>query len=198
MTETALSFDDLSDEAKEHARRKLRESPGYMDGEWWDAVYEDAKECGKRLGIDISKIYFSGFASQGDGASFDGKYKYTKSAVEDIVAHASQDEELKRIAEEITKLQVTSVLAHGATMYAACAQQGRYMHAGSIDVEVFLDDDVECDDYSDVALPLRTTLRSFADWIYRQLETENDYLLSDECLDQRLVDLSFDEDGDII
>lgn len=40
--------------------------------EWWDQIYEDAKEEGKDLGFDISHIYFSGFYSQGDGALWTG------------------------------------------------------------------------------------------------------------------------------
>ena len=37
----------------------------------------------------------------------------------------------------------------------------------------------------------------FADWIYRALETEYDYLMSDECVegDIRANEYEFDEDG---
>ena len=57
-TITVYEFDDLSDSAKEKAIENVRHG-GYMDYEWYDCVYEDAKEIGKILGIDIDNIYFS-------------------------------------------------------------------------------------------------------------------------------------------
>lgn len=41
--------------------------------DWWDSVYETFKEDMKEHGIDVDKMYFSGFWSQGDGACFEGK-----------------------------------------------------------------------------------------------------------------------------
>ena len=43
-------------------------------------------------------------------------------------------------------------------------------------------------------------MRSFADWIYKQLEDEDDWLNSDECIDERLneSDDEFDEDGSVV
>lgn len=42
------------------------------DYEWWDHIYEDAKEDARALGFDIESICFSGFWAQGDGASWTG------------------------------------------------------------------------------------------------------------------------------
>ena len=63
-------FSELDKSAKETAMQNWRE--GHLDYEWWDFVFEDATEIGKLMGIDIDQIYFSGFASQGDGACFEG------------------------------------------------------------------------------------------------------------------------------
>lgn len=41
--------------------------------EWWDAVYDDFKADMQATGIDVDKMYFSGFYSQGDGACFEGR-----------------------------------------------------------------------------------------------------------------------------
>lgn len=41
-------------------------------GEWWDGVYDQFKEDMRLVGIDVSRMYFSGFSSQGDGACFEG------------------------------------------------------------------------------------------------------------------------------
>jgi hypothetical protein len=41
--------------------------------EWWDSTYEMFKEDMLAKGIEVDKIYFSGFYSQGDGACFEGR-----------------------------------------------------------------------------------------------------------------------------
>jgi hypothetical protein len=57
-----------------HAQQKARE--WYLEGmdyEWWEGTYEMAIEDGKEKGLYIDNIYFSGFCSQGDGASWTGQ-----------------------------------------------------------------------------------------------------------------------------
>ena len=41
--------------------------------EWWDVVYDDFKHDMLGVGIEVERMYFSGFGSQGDGACFDGR-----------------------------------------------------------------------------------------------------------------------------
>lgn len=41
--------------------------------DWWDCVEETFKSDMEAMGIDVHKILFSGFWSQGDGACFEGK-----------------------------------------------------------------------------------------------------------------------------
>ena len=65
-----FKYDELSDQAKQKAREWYIEG---MDYEWWEGVYEMATEDGKEKGFYIDKIYFSGFCSQGDGASWTGQ-----------------------------------------------------------------------------------------------------------------------------
>lgn len=68
--ETTYKYQDLSDSAKETARQWYLEG---MDYEWYDGVYEMVIEDGKEKGFYINEIFFSGFYSQGDGASWIGK-----------------------------------------------------------------------------------------------------------------------------
>lgn len=65
-----FKYAELSDSAKQKARDWYIEG---MDYEWWDSVYEMSKEDGYEKGFCIDKIYFSGFWSQGDGASWTGQ-----------------------------------------------------------------------------------------------------------------------------
>lgn len=41
--------------------------------EWWDVVYDDFKHDMSAIGIEVERMYFSGFSSQGDGACFEGR-----------------------------------------------------------------------------------------------------------------------------
>ena len=79
---TVYQFPELSDAAKEKARSWYRELGPHDD--WWDSVYEDFERVCEILGIRLKTtpvrlmgggtrakpcIWFSGFWSQGDGAS---------------------------------------------------------------------------------------------------------------------------------
>lgn len=54
--------------AVEAARQWLRE--GSTDHDWWEYEYETWKSALSQIGFADAQISFSGFASQGDGASF--------------------------------------------------------------------------------------------------------------------------------
>lgn len=70
MTITVYKFDELEGRAKERAREKLTEWA--TDHDWYESVYNLAKEDGAKRGFEIEDIRFSGFWSQGDGASWTG------------------------------------------------------------------------------------------------------------------------------
>lgn len=63
-------YGELSESAQQKAREWYIEG---MDYEWWEGAYEMAIEDGKEKGFYIDKIFFSGFSSQGDGASWTGQ-----------------------------------------------------------------------------------------------------------------------------
>lgn len=65
-----MGTNNLSDEVKQELIEKHWDIN--VDQEWWDCVYEDFKTDMKEKGIEIVRIYFSGFSSQGDGACFEG------------------------------------------------------------------------------------------------------------------------------
>src|SRR4051812_14748392 len=92
-----FKFDELDDDAKERARQWYRE--GAFDYGWWEHVYDDAKECLALAGFSVDKIYFSGFASQGDGACFGGTWRAPDAQpVKAMRAHAPKDKTLHGIA----------------------------------------------------------------------------------------------------
>jgi len=74
---TLYQFNELNDKAKEKAANHYREH--WMSHDWWDSTYEYMKEEGEhKHGFDIKEIRFSGFCSQGDGASWCGAVRLSE------------------------------------------------------------------------------------------------------------------------
>lgn len=203
----SYSFTELGPKAKRKALDDARD--WYVDTGWWDCTYEDAVECAKCLGIEVEQrdIEFSGFWSQGDGASFSGHYIPRADAVQAIKAHAPLDEVLLKLAQRLGVVQTAVKLQAGAMLSCSVSQSSRYSHSGTMRVSdvVFTPDlpDIPYDaddDFIDQSDEIQDVLRAFADWIYKQLEAEYDYLTSDEYIAENLAhgDYLFDGDGDII
>ena len=186
-------FDELSDGAKECARDWYRGDDDGLDYEWWDGVYEDVKACAALVGIEIEHIYFSGFSSQGDGACFEGRYDYKPGGAKALRQHAPQDETLHGIAADLQAAQRPAFYQ----LNARVKQRGHYSHEHCTEIEVFdfRDGQYTRHDWHDaIAEPLRDFMR----WIYRQLESEHEWLTGDENVDEtiRINEYEFDEDGE--
>lgn len=172
ITDT-YSFGELSEEAKAHALDIMYDINTNYD--WWYAVYEDVKEIGKILGINITDIYFSGFSSQGDGACFEGAYEYKKGSVKGIIAYAPEDKELHDIARRLFDVQ----RKHLYLLRATVRHHGHYYHELCTDIDVT---NMETGDWAgkETEDEISDVLRSFMQWIYRTLGREFEYLTSEE------------------
>jgi tRNA A37 threonylcarbamoyladenosine dehydratase len=75
---------------------------------------------------------------------------------------------------------------------ASVSHSGHYYHEHCTRIEVA---DCAADDEDTIAEALRDLMR----WIYKSLEAEHDYLMSDECVDEtiRANEYVFDENGSI-
>lgn len=210
--EQTFKFDQLSDGAKETARDKFRERD-YPYDDWWDDVYEDFDRVATIMGVEIEMstrnsafgkhsyayphIYFSGFWSQGDGASFEGTYRFNAEATEKIRAYCN-DEELFRIADKLALIWITGRLQDKELPYRTkiSTSNNGYSHSGNMSIEGCFDDDdgdiIELDD-------IQTLMRDLADWLYKHLEAEYDHLTSDEVVDEYLAEdsMDFDVDGNL-
>ena len=183
------TFDELSESAKETAMQWYRE--GAFDYEWWD--FEDATQIGKIIGIDIDKIFFSGFSSQGDGACFEGSYAYKVGSVKNLKEYAPTDKTLHQIAIDLSKAQRKYFYGLNANI----KQSGHYYHEMCTEIRVY--DDYESWTDVDTENSIIEPLRDFMRWIYKQLESEYDYLNSDEAVKESIEanEYEFDEDGNI-
>ena len=174
---------ELEPKAKERALSWIIEG---LDYEWWDSVYDDARECGKRLGIDIDNIYFSGFYHQGSGCCFSGHYSYQKGWKKAIKDYASKDQELLEIGQALQDIQRPAFYELGGEIKG----NDRYWRT-RIDLHW---------QYSEHEQAINDVLSNFADWIYNNLQTEYEWLSSEEQLIESVQanGYLFDENGRII
>ena len=203
---TVYGIDELSDEAKEAARCWYRQA-GLHD-EWHDFVYEDFEAICGILGVTLAttpvrlygggtrdkpRIYWSGFASQGDGASFQGWWHHAPGSRKAIRAHAPKDGELHRIADVLQEVQRRNFFQLGATV----RQSGRYCHEYTMAIEVERDSPTWQPPTDGAEDTVTEALRDLARWLYRQLEREYEHQTSDETVDEALSvnGLTFMADG---
>ena len=190
----AYSFDELSEDAKDTARKWFRK----LDSTWeYESEYilEDCKDIAKNIGIDIDKIYYSGFSSQGDGACFTGSYRYKKESVKAIREDMPNNIELNRIVRELASAQKKYFYG----IQASITHSYRYYFAKSTDISVE-------HNYNDIQIGERTeeriqdALTDFMDWIYARLRDSYFDTLEDEYIDEAIIanNYEFDEDGEAI
>lgn len=196
-----FSIDEMDERQIDRAYDKWY--PDALDYEWYDFVYEDAKTIGKILGIDITKIYFSGFASQGDGACFEGSYEYSKGSQKKIREYAPRDEDLHRIADNLFAVQSRAFYSVTATV----RHRGHYYHEMETEFDFYYKDwgygasrGWYVDKFqAEIEEGIKEALRDFMRWIYRRLEDEYYYLTSEESFieEAKINGWKFDEDGNI-
>ncbi len=190
---TVYTIDELSDAAKEAARAWYRES--CLDYEWYDFVYEDFQTICGILGVTLATtpvrlygggtrdkphLWFRGFWSQGDGASFEGSYAHAKGAAQAIRAHAPKDDELHRIADALQAVQKRNFWQ----IHSTIRQRGRYCHEYTMTIEVERDSPTWQPPTDDAEDAVTEAMRDLARWLYRQLQQEYEHLTSDEAIDE--------------
>lgn len=227
METTVYRFDELSDRAKERARDWFREGAldyDWWDSIYEDAAtcgeilginlrQKPVKTMGGSTRYEPA-IYFSGFYTQGAGARMEADYEYPKGKdkspawrIKDHAPpkwidkqtgeeqHNKGNAELARIADALQDIQRRNFYGISARVRFG---HGHGEHEMNTTVEVFKTingDDREVDQDTDEAV--RELMRDFMRWIYRQLEAEYEYRMSDEAVDEdiRANEYEFEEDG---
>ena len=188
---------ELSESARERARAWYRET--CLDWDWYDAVFEDFQTICGLLGVTLRtrtvrltgggtreapNIWFHGFHTQADGASFDGTYRYAPGAARAIRSYAPKDKTLHGIADELQHVQRRNFHQLGAIV----RQGGRYYHEFAMSIEVERDSPTGQDMTDDAERAIVEAIRNLARWLYRQLEREYEYLASDAAADEAIAD----------
>lgn len=195
ITLKVYAFEELSDKAKDKARDWYREI-FTEDTFWADPVIEDATRIAGLLGITFDKggIAWSGFSSQGDGASFTGAFEYDPKAVQYVADEAPADanasnakiNHIARAIDAIAKTHAPNKLSAVLTR-----RDHQYSHEHTIAIEVYAGEDrIKCVELAD-------ELRAVMHWIYRSLETGWEYQNSNEAIDENIEanEYEFYEDG---
>lgn len=191
------TFDELSDKAKDKARDWYR-SFAWEDSFWSEYVIEDADTIAELFGLDLhtrvlktkpAQIYWSGFSSQGDGACFEGRYSYKKGSSKAVKEHAPLDTALHAIVDGLTAIQKRYLYKAGLDV----SHRDNYCHSGTMRFEDIGERELNAEDFD----AMRELLRDFADWIYKNLEREWDYMNADEQVDESIManEYEFTEEG---
>ena len=203
---TVYRLDELSDAAKDNARAWYRE--GGFDYDWYAFVFEDFQRIAEILGIRLKtraarlygggtrqepQISFTGFWSQGDGASYQAFYAYRKNATREIRSYAPKDTRLHAIADDLQVAQRRNFYQ----LRADVSHRGHYYHEYCMAISVERDSPTCQDMTEDAEDAVIEALRDLARWLYRQLERERDYLSSDEAVDETIAanEFTFTETG---
>ena len=199
-------IEELPETAKESARAWYREA--CLDHEWYDFVFEDFETICRILGIALRTspvklmgggtrekphVFFAGFSSQGDGASFEGQYSHARGAAKGIRAHAPQDTELHRIADALQEAQRRNFFQ----LHTTIRQRGNYCHEYGMAIEIERDSPTwqpPTDGAEDTVIE---ALRDLARWLYRQLRSEYEHQTSDAVVDEAIAinELTFTAEG---
>jgi len=194
----AYSWDDLSAEAKEKAIERNRDI-NIDNTHWHEDVINDATEKLYDDGVEYVEILYSGFNSQGDGASFTGRVRDPKIWLKVIG--------MENIPEEVEDL-----------IWAQISRKpSRYYHENSVGLNFQFETDdpiVTCYPFGP-EIPMEYNLdqlqreieekgekwiKSTCRKIYSDLEKEYDSLTSDDAVEDALIanDYEYNEDGNII
>ena len=198
-TYDGYTFDELSDSAKDNVRQWFADG---LDYEWWDCTIDNFVEKMGELGIDIDKekkygyqVEFSGFHSQGDGASFVASIDVLKFLRE------------HRLTKEYWMLYL-NLKKENCWLSISIDQSYYHKHTMLASLDLDVNWDVISDEKynkldkmaEDLAAHVLEICRDYASDLYHDLEKEYDYLLSEECIAEscEVNEYYFSENGRII
>lgn len=167
--------------------------------DWWDFVEEDFKQKLEGYGVEVEKIYFSGFWSQGDGACFEGYISDTVKFLDTCC------KPLPDGTDEYPTIRL--VVANGGRVRLTVRQYGHYYHENctsfSMDVDYPSNVIATPTDFHELIVEQQDKMfesevnsfekeatemfKTFMRNLYRELEQEYDHLTSDEAVAETVI-----------
>lgn len=173
----AYEITELEGKAKDKAMDWLRE--GATDHDWYSPVIEGWKENLENVGFPDADIEFSGFWSQGDGASF-------------TCESLDMEKIVKRFKSELDPSELTGSVNRW---------QSHYVHSQTIDAELEAENqeysEAHADEIAELEKKITEDARRLSDEICRDLEKYHDDITSEAALieDAQANEYLFDKYG---
>ena len=162
--------------------------------DWWEYTYNEFVLSMEQVGIDVDRMFFSGFWSQGDGACFEGRIGDTKLFLDKHFTPTDYP-------------TIRKLLDSGGSITFRYKHRGHYYHENctsfDVDCDLFtyvLDKptdfheqvvesldallDVEMNDFEKQSVEL---FKNHMRTLYRTLEKEYDHLTSDEAVVETII-----------
>jgi len=190
-------FEELDDKAKEKVFESYRTDEFYP-GDWWhEAAVEDFVEDRTKEGWDLETkdVHFSGFWSQGDGASFDGKVTCETW----IKFHKLEAKfpTIMKVLHNTHPLTAKIYTNHFGTYY--CHSNTRYLEIeedGQLDEHIYgWDDEAKeqaiMEKWNEEVMRLEEILEDnreeLSQQLYSKLEKQYDYYMTDEAIKEDIM-----------
>lgn len=182
IEKTIVNFDELTEDQKKKVIEKLRDIN--VKHFWDEHILGDLTSGLKTLGFKKPEISYSGFGSQGDGASFVGGFDIPKNKNEaqkrlkDFCTH-NGNKNHQEMAQSLMEHEFSKEdIEEGVEVERGSS---RYSHSGTIG------------SYNEF---LKEWARSYSNLIYRELEITYFDLTSDEAIKETILanDYEFDLD----
>jgi len=219
--QSEYSLDQLDPIAKEKALDSLRDINVDYPG-WHEAVIDDFENyMEEKFGVEDVEVQYTGFYSQGDGASFTGKVrdmeKFLKNALEiessefiDIGDDRSEDNDLDQLMGDLRGIGFDNRerLGMDDIWIEIERNSSRYSHENTISANVDYIGHIDPEDdsrdwdkfYDDLEEKATEWARERSVSLYRRLEEDWDSLRSDEAVEETILanDYKFTKDGELI
>lgn len=196
ITHTVYKFNELSAEAKQTAIEAFKNDTNYLDYNWWDFTYDDVVTILEFIGFSNIDISFTGFSSQGDGASFTGNYEYAKGGVKKLVSYAPSEKVFINAAKQLQALQ----RKYFYKIFGKVERiSSHYVHENTVTFSVDYSSVNTLQSVADIEQEITEIVRTISQYIYSKLENEYNYLMSDNAIIEHITcnDYLFNEDGTI-
>lgn len=169
------SFDELNAEQKEKAIDVMREIENQDTTPYWSIdLVNQMKEKLVQYGIDDSEIQWSGFCSQGDGASISTDNIKPEMFLRKVKSWSKFKGLRKFINEDTISLSVYRGNHHYSHEYCV---------SGNVEIVYYEDVTAKQEQLvDDLQTLITSTIRDLSRELYKDLESENDYHNSDEAL----------------
>lgn len=172
---TVYRFDELSEEIKQKALEKLYDINIYDD--WHEFIIDEAKEYLESIGFNDVNIQYSGFWSQGDGASFTGKLVYTAKFLKAMKLGNKYKSIL--VNQDYIDASIDSIDSHYCHENTIRGNANNYYADNYLSHKQVLKLEKQCEEFEEY---LTDWAREYSHELYRRLEREYDYLTSEEAI----------------